>query len=135
MKSARRLPRPERRVLKSAAYSARPPASVSLRDQNPMLNQSDYSPIPPGPRSDYCGLLRAADAGREVALWGWVATRRDHGGVIFIDLRDRAGLVQLVFHPESDAGAHTVAATARGEFYIAAKGKVVRRSEGTINRE
>jgi aspartyl-tRNA synthetase len=100
-----------------------------------MLNQSDYSPIPPWPRSDYCGLLRAADAGREVALWGWVATRRDHGGVIFIDLRDRAGLVQLVFHPESDAGAHTVAATARGEFYIAAKGKVVRRSEGTINRE
>ena len=100
-----------------------------------MSNKSEYSPIPPWPRSDYCGALRAADAGREVALWGWVAARRDHGGVIFIDLRDREGIVQLVFHPESDAGAHLVAAAARAEFYIAAKGMVVRRSETTINRE
>jgi aspartyl-tRNA synthetase len=100
-----------------------------------MSNKSEYSPIPPWPRSDYCGLLRAADAGREVSLWGWVAARRDHGGVIFIDLRDREGLVQLVFHPESDAGAHLVAETARAEFYIAAKGQVVKRSDATINRE
>ena len=94
----------------------------------------EYSPIPPWPRSDYCGLLRAADAGREVALWGWVATRRDHGGVIFIDLRDREGWCNWCSIPEAPA-AHNVAAGARVEFYLAARGKVVRRSEGTINAE
>jgi aspartyl-tRNA synthetase len=100
-----------------------------------MSKQHEYSPLPPWPRTDYCGLLRATDAGREAAVWGWVAARRDHGGVIFIDLRDREGIVQLVFHPETDAEAHLVAEAARAEFYIAAKGKVVLRSEGTINRE
>ena len=100
-----------------------------------MAQKHAYSPIPPWQRSDYCGLLRAADIGREVALWGWVATRRDHGGVIFIDLRDREGLVQLVFNPAHDADAHEVADAARSEFYIAAKGRVVARSEATINRE
>jgi aspartyl-tRNA synthetase len=100
-----------------------------------MSKQNEYSPLPPWPRTDYCGLLRAGDAGREAAVWGWVAARRDHGGVIFIDLRDREGIVQLVFHPETDAGAHLVAEAARAEFYIAAKGKVVLRSEETINRE
>ena len=73
----------------------------------------------------------APPTGREVALWGWVASRRDHGGLIFIDLRDREGIVQLVFNPERDAGAHEVAEAARSEFYVAAKGKVVRRAEGT----
>jgi aspartyl-tRNA synthetase len=79
--------------------------------------------------------LRAADAGREVALWGWVASRRDHGGLIFIDLRDREGLVQLIFNPAHAAEAHEVAARARSEYYLAARGKVVLRSEGTVNAE
>src|SRR5229473_223327 len=100
-----------------------------------MSNISEYSPIPPWPRTDYCGTLRAADSGRDVALWGWVAARRDHGGVIFIDLRDREGLVQLVLKPGSDAGARAAAEAARAEYYLAAKGTVVRRSADTINAE
>ncbi|HLW70263.1 MAG TPA: aspartate--tRNA ligase [Candidatus Binataceae bacterium] len=99
-----------------------------------MSPTDSYTPIPPWPRSHYCGTLRATDEGREVALWGWVAARRDHGGVIFIDLRDREGIVQLVFKPESEAaGARAAAGAARAEFYLAAKGWVVRRSDNTIN--
>jgi aspartyl-tRNA synthetase len=100
----------------------------------PEKNNS-FSPLPPWQRTDYCGKLRATDAGREVALWGWVATRRDHGGLVFIDLRDREGIVQLVFNPAHDADAHAVASAARSEYYVAAKGKVVRRSDATINAE
>ncbi|MBV8358542.1 MAG: aspartate--tRNA ligase, partial [Deltaproteobacteria bacterium] len=99
------------------------------------MDKIGYSPLPPWPRTDYCGKLRAADAGREVAIWGWVAARRDHGRLIFIDLRDREGVIQLVFNPEYDLAAHQVADTARSEYYLAAKGKVVRRTEGTVNRE
>ncbi len=94
-----------------------------------------FSPLPPWPRTDYCGTLRATDAGREVALWGWVATRRDHGGLVFIDLRDREGIVQLVFNPAHDADAHLVAAAARTEYYIAVKGVVLLRRDGTVNAE
>lgn len=93
------------------------------------------SPLPPWPRTDYAGALRARDAGRQVALWGWVATRRDHGGLIFIDLRDHEGLVQLVFNPERQPGAHEVARAVRAEFYLAVKGTVVRRLEGTVNAQ
>ncbi|HEY6417722.1 MAG TPA: aspartate--tRNA ligase [Candidatus Binataceae bacterium] len=100
-----------------------------------MSNDERYSPLPPWQRTDYCGAIRATDAGREVALWGWVQTRRDHGGLIFIDLRDREGIVQLVFNPEHNRAAHQAAEKARPEFYIAAKGKVVRRAEGTANAE
>ncbi len=92
-------------------------------------------PTPPWRRTDYCGALRATDATREVALWGWVATRRDHGSLIFIDLRDREGIIQLVFNPEHDAAAHAVAEAARAEFYLAIRGRVVRRSEGSVNAE
>ncbi|HEX3409731.1 MAG TPA: aspartate--tRNA ligase [Candidatus Binataceae bacterium] len=98
-------------------------------------NNNSFSPLPPWQRTDYCGALRAGDAGREVALWGWVATRRDHGGLVFIDLRDREGIVQLVFNPAHDAAAHLVAEVARSEYYIAVKGAVVMRREGTINAE
>jgi aspartyl-tRNA synthetase len=100
-----------------------------------MPTEAPYSPLPPWPRSDYCGALRAADAGREVALWGWVATRRDHGGLIFIDLRDREGLLQLVFNPAQTPAAHATAEGMRSEYYIAVKGTVVLRSQATINRE
>ncbi len=100
----------------------------------PEKNNS-FSPLPPWSRTDYCGALRATDAGREVALWGWVATRRDHGSLVFIDLRDREGIVQLVFNPAHDQGAHIVAAAARSEYYIAVKGAVVLRREGTVNSE
>ncbi len=94
-----------------------------------------YSPLPPWRRSDYCGALRESDSGREVALWGWVAVRRDHGGLIFVDLRDREGIVQIVFNPERNAAAHTVARGMRAEYYVAVKGTVVRRAEGTVNAE
>jgi aspartyl-tRNA synthetase len=100
-----------------------------------MAALDEYSPLPPWQRTSYCGALRAADAGREVALWGWVSSRRDHGGLIFIDLRDREGVVQLVFNPAHAAEAHEVAARARSEYYLAACGKVVLRSEGTVNAE
>src|SRR5580692_7560511 len=100
-----------------------------------MTAPHEYSPLPPWPRTDYCGALRAGDAGREVALWGWVASRRDHGGLIFIDLRDREGILQLVFNPANSAAAHEVAGSVRSEFFLAAKGKVVRRAEGTVNAE
>jgi aspartyl-tRNA synthetase len=100
-----------------------------------MAKTEQYSPLPPWQRTDLCGAIRAADVGREVALWGWVQTRRDHGGLIFVDLRDRAGIVQLVMNPVHNAAAHQAAGEVRAEFYVAAKGKVVRRSEGTVNAE
>ena len=100
-----------------------------------MPPEKTYTPLPPWQRTDYCGTLRGADAGREVALFGWVASRRDHGKLIFIDLRDREGIIQLVFNPEHNAAAHQVAGEARSEFFLAAKGKVVRRAEGTVNAE
>ncbi len=100
-----------------------------------MVSGHEYSPLPPWARTDYCGALRAADAGREVALWGWVAARRAHGGLIFIDLRDREGVLQLVFNPAEAPAAHAVAGRARAEYYLAARGRVVMRSEGTANAE
>jgi aspartyl-tRNA synthetase len=100
-----------------------------------MTTNFAFSPLPPWPRTDYCGDLRLGDAGREVGLWGWVSARRDHGGLIFIDLRDREGIIQLVFNPERNPAAHEVARNTRAEFYLAAKGAVVRRSESTVNAQ
>ena len=100
-----------------------------------MPREEVYSPLPPWPRTDYCGVIRACDQGREVALWGWVDARRDHGSLIFVDLRDRTGIIQLVFNPERNAAAHEVAKSVRSEFYLAVKGAIIRRGDSTVNAE
>src|SRR5512143_2442867 len=84
-------------------------------------------------RTHACGELRASDADREVTLCGWVSHRRDHGGVTFIDLRDREGSVQVVFHPQDAAEAHAVAQDLRGEWVVRATGIVRLRPEGMAN--
>jgi len=84
-------------------------------------------------RSHYCGELTAKDIGKEVVLMGWVMRRRDHGGLIFVDLRDREGLAQIVFDPEKSIEAHRKAEGVRNEFVLAVKGKVIPRPEGTVN--
>ena len=82
-----------------------------------------------------CGELRASDEGTTVTLAGWVHRRRDHGGLIFIDLRDRSGLVQVVFNPQEAADAHAVAEDCRGEYVVRVTGAVTRRREGTENAD
>jgi len=82
-----------------------------------------------------CGEVREDHIGAEVVLNGWVHRRRDHGGLIFIDLRDRAGLVQIVFDPEESAAALAAAHGLRAEFVIAVRGPIRRRPEGTENPE
>ncbi len=84
-------------------------------------------------RTTGCGELRAKDVGHEVSLAGWVHRRRDHGGLIFIDLRDRSGLVQLVFNPAKNPEAHRVADGLRSEFVVAARGLVVARDPAMVN--
>ncbi len=84
-------------------------------------------------RTTYCGDLRAADAGREVTVMGWVHGRRDHGGLIFVDLRDRTGVLQLVFDPARSAGTFAIAEHLRGEFVVAVRGRVEPRTPETIN--
>ncbi|MBI5484148.1 MAG: aspartate--tRNA ligase [Deltaproteobacteria bacterium] len=84
-------------------------------------------------RTHYCGDLRATDVGREVILMGWALRRRDHGGLIFIDLRDREGIAQIVFDPEVNGPAHSVAENVRSEFVLAVRGKVIPRPDGTVN--
>ncbi|MEG1997217.1 MAG: aspartate--tRNA ligase, partial [Clostridiales bacterium] len=84
-------------------------------------------------RTDYCGDLRAADNGREVVLSGWVMRARDHGGLIFIDLRDRQGLVQVVFDPQGDAESFALAEQVRNEYVLNVKGRVRPRPDDTAN--
>ncbi len=94
------------------------------------------SPLATALRTVTCGELRAADAGRRVVLTGWVARRRDYGQLIFIDLRDRYGITQVVFDPErtpESATAHAVAAEARLEYVLRVEGVVARRLEGKEN--
>jgi aspartyl-tRNA synthetase len=84
-------------------------------------------------RDLYCGELRADDAGRRVTVAGWVAGRRDHGGLIFIDLRDHTGAVQLVVNPERAPEAAQTAHDVRSEFVLQAEGEVVRRAPDAVN--
>ena len=85
-------------------------------------------------RTHHCGVLRKADVGTEVVLCGWVSRRRDHGGLIFVDMRDRSGFVQIVFDEAAmEEGTFHKAESLRNEFCIAVRGKIRARSEETIN--
>ena len=84
-------------------------------------------------RTHNCGELRSGDEGNEVVVAGWVHSNRDHGGLIFMDLRDRYGLTQLVFNPETHPDAHKLARGLRCEWVVAAKGTVGPRGEGLEN--
>ena len=84
-------------------------------------------------RTHNCGELRIENVGEEVCLMGWVGKRRDHGGVIFVDLRDRYGITQVVFRPDLEAETHAVSETIRNEFVLAIKGRVEPRPEGMAN--
>jgi aspartyl-tRNA synthetase len=86
-------------------------------------------------RTHWAGQLRAGDVGEQVRVAGWVHRRRDHGGLIFIDLRDRTGLLQLVFRPEEAPEAHATAGGLRGEDVVSVSGELVRRDESAINPE
>jgi len=85
-------------------------------------------------RTHSCGVLGIGNVGDRVTLKGWVATRRDHGGLIFIDLRDREGLTQVVLNPEIDQIAHQKAHEIRSEYVLEITGNVTARPEGTINK-
>jgi aspartyl-tRNA synthetase len=84
-------------------------------------------------RTGYCGDLNKKDVNREVTLLGWVQRRRDLGGLIFIELRDRQGIVQVVFNPEVSPAAHEKAQSLRSEYVMAVIGKVAERPKGTAN--
>ena len=84
-------------------------------------------------RTHYCGTLRASDIGSTVTLFGWVDRRRDHGGVIFIDLRDRTGVVQIVSDPERTPASYPQADPLRNEYVVKIEGRVSQRLEGSLN--
>lgn len=86
-------------------------------------------------RTSTCNQLRSDNAGQETVLNGWVNRRRDHGGLIFVDLRDRYGITQVVFNPDRAVEAHRIAGQLRSEFVIAVRGEVGLRPDGTINPE
>ena len=98
----------------------------------PLMSPEPSTPAPQlasEKRTHRAGELRAHHVGENVLLMGWVATRRDHGGRIFIDLRDRSGISQVVFGPDVDATAHHLAGELRSEFCIAVRGRVISRGE------
>jgi len=84
-------------------------------------------------RTHSCGELRAADESKSAVLMGWVHRRRDHGGVIFVDLRDREGITQVVFHEDIDSAVHKRAEEVRPEYVVAVEGKVRPRGEAAVN--
>jgi len=84
-------------------------------------------------RSKYCGNVGTEDVGTELILMGWIQSNRDHGGVIFVDLRDREGICQVVFNPEHNLETHKIAETIKDEWVIAVKGMVSNRTDETIN--
>jgi aspartyl-tRNA synthetase len=94
---------------------------------------TEPSPLRTSMRSHACGELRTDHVGEKVTLCGWVAHRRDHGGVTFIDLRDHEGVVQVVFHPEDAPDAHAAAQELRSEWVVRVTGTVRSRPEGMAN--
>src|SRR6202521_1207506 len=80
-------------------------------------------------RTHYCGALRASDAGHAAIVMGWVARRRDLGNLLFLDIRDRTGIVQVVFNKETQPEAHAKAEQARSEFVVAVEGQVIQRQK------
>ncbi len=82
-----------------------------------------------------CGSLTAADADQEVILAGWVANRRDHGKLIFLDLRDKEGLIQIVINPEVSKEAHEAAKDVRGEYILQVTGKINKRPDKLVNKD
>jgi len=95
--------------------------------------QHDLDPFENHIRTHYCNDISEKDLDREVTVLGWVHRRRDHGGVVFVDLRDRSGLVQAVFNPQESPLAHQKADTLRSEYVIGVQGVVRRRPEGMEN--
>ena len=94
----------------------------------PALRANEY-------RDTWCGQALPERVGESVRVAGWIHRRRDHGGLVFVDLRDRTGLVQLVFHPETAGAAFELAHRLRAEDVISVAGEVVRRDPETVNRE
>ncbi|MBI2487129.1 MAG: aspartate--tRNA ligase [Deltaproteobacteria bacterium] len=84
-------------------------------------------------RTDYCGSLGIKDLNREVIIMGWVQSKRDHGGLIFVDLRDREGIIQVVFNPQLSKESHEKAGLLKDEWIVAVKGNVARRPPETLN--
>ncbi len=86
-------------------------------------------------RTVECGLVDQKHLSKEVILNGWVARRRDHGGLIFVDLRDRTGIMQVVFNPDVSKEAHDISQNLRSEFVVSVRGKIVKRSKETVNEK
>ena len=124
------------RPRKSAASTRHAAAASAAAPSSPATSSASSASSATALRDATCGELTAADVGREVTLTGWVGHRRDYGKLIFIDLRDRYGLTQVVFDPERNAEsaeAHAVAADARLEYVLRIEGKVVKRLPGKEN--
>lgn len=86
-------------------------------------------------RTTYCGLVTKQYVNKEISLVGWVQRRRDHGGLIFVDLRDREGIMQVVFNSDFDKNAHELAHSLRNEYVVCVAGKVVAREAGLVNKD
>ncbi|MGM0365617.1 MAG: aspartate--tRNA ligase [Actinomycetota bacterium] len=100
-----------------------------------VMKNSEYSAFQTSLRSNLCGQLDSGFVKKDVSLCGWVNSRRDHGKLIFIDLRDFSGIVQLVFDPAQSSESYRLAKKTRSEYVLKVRGKVKKRSEDTINRE